>query len=720
MHRSLTAALLVLALPPATLLAAKVRVWTQNAPASYDKAELKQSVVSSEGVVRLARQLKPLAGLDAAHVWDVVEDKDQNLIVATSNEGKIYKVSPDGKESVLYTSEDSQVLCLVQSADGTIYAGTGPTGKIVRIDSQGQAKVFCETGEAYIWSLALDSKTQTLYAGTGPKGKILRVAPDGKANVFYSTKQEHILCVATGPDGSLFAGTDKGGLVYRIDAKGKGFVLYQSAQSEIRTLKVGLDALYVGTSAPTKRRGTVGSAGRDAGSSLTAAAVNQEHPVSLTAKKPVSTEEGQTLAADKAGSSSFSDSKETKGTSAAAPSMPSVGENSVYRIGFDGGVREVFREKAMILSLLVRGNHLYVGTGMDGQLFEINEKTRERSEIARLDHGQIMCLLPRADGSIVVGAGDPGKLYVLQDKYAAKGTVTSEVFDAKLISKWGSLRWQAHTPEGTTIGVAVRSGNVAEPDETWSDWSAEQTDGEKATIPAPSARFLQYRLTMSTNSAEVTPAVHNLSLRYMTANHAPDVTKLEVPDLNAVNLDNPKKLKIKWNATDPNEDELSYSVFVRKDGWQNWVLLEDELDKTDFEWDTTTTPSGVYQVKVVASDRKDNPEGEALTGERISTSFVVCHVAPTVKLKVVATDGEVATVEATATSPLVRLTGASFAVDGKKWINVFPEDGLFDSKTETFKFKTEALKAGTHVLVMRVKDAAGNTGSGDVVFDVSK
>jgi hypothetical protein len=120
----------------------------------------------------------------------------------------------------------------------------------------------------------------------------------------------------------------------------------------------------------------------------------------------------------------------------------------------------------------------------------------------------------------------------------------------------------------------------------------------------------------------------------------------------------------------------------------------------------------------VASDRKDNPDNDALTGERVSTPFVVCHTAPTVTVRIVATDGDLATVEATGTSPLVRLTAASFAVDGKKWTNVFPEDGLFDSKTETFKFKTDALKAGTHVLVLRVKDAAGNTGSGDVVFSV--
>ena len=73
---------------------------------------------------------------------------------------------------------------------------------------------------------------------------------------------------------------------------------------------------------------------------------------------------------------------------------------------------------------------------------------------------------------------------------------------------------------------------------------------------------------------------------------------------------------------------------------------------------------------------------------------------------------------ATASSPLVRLTAAAFTINGKKAQNVFPTDGLFDSKTETFQFKTESLKPGTHVLVLKVKDAAGNTGSGDVMFTV--
>ena len=82
--------------------------------------------------------------------------------------------------------------------------------------------------------LALDPKTQTLYAGTGPHGRIYRVTPEGKPTLFYATRQEHVLCVAAGPGGSLYAGTDKGGLVYRIDRRGKAFVLFQAPQSEVR------------------------------------------------------------------------------------------------------------------------------------------------------------------------------------------------------------------------------------------------------------------------------------------------------------------------------------------------------------------------------------------------------------------------------------------------------------------------------------------------------
>lgn len=692
----------------------KVKVWHHQTPGQHEKANFKHAVLSSEGTLRLAKQLKPLANLKVAHVWDVIEDQAGNLIVATGNEGKVFKVTPDGKTTVLHEAKESQVFCLALAPDGSIYAGTGPNGHILRITPDGQSRVLLDTTENYVWSLALDSKGENLYAGTGPKGRIYKLTTQGKGGVFCTTKQEHVLCVALGQDGNLYAGTDKNGVVYRIDSKGKGFVLYQTSQTEVRSLLVTPQGVLVGTSVPSRKR-TGSSSSSSSGSSGSGTISNPlGTPGKLQAADGVEESDKGTSSA----SSSSSKDKEEKGTPAPSASPPSSGENSVYLIRSDGTVRELFREKAMVLSMVRQNGRLLLGTGMEGRLFEVDEATKERSEIARLDHGQIQTLCKRRDGSLVIGTGDPGRLYVLQDHYASKGAVTSDVLDAKLLSKWGSLRWKAQVPAGTGVSLSLRSGNVAEPDDTWSEWSAEQVDAEQGLIAAPTARYLQYRVTLTTTNPSVTPSVQSVTLRYMTANQAPEITNIEVPDLDAVNLDNPKKLKIKWTATDPNEDELTYSLYIRKDGWKSWVQLEDSLTKTEYEWDTTTTPAGMYQVKVVASDQRDNPSEEALTSERISASVAVAHVPPTVTIKVVGMDGDQALIEASASDPLVRLTGASFSVNGKKWVNVFPTDGLFDSKTENFKFKTDALKPGSYVVVLRVRDAAGNVGSGDVVFTV--
>jgi hypothetical protein len=693
------------------LHAAKVKVWFHHKPEHHEPAELQQAVITSEGTLRLARRLKPLADLKAAHVWDIVEDKQGNLFVATGDEGTIYKVSPAGETSVAFACDESQVFCLAAAADGSIYAGTGPSGLVVRIAPDGNARVIYDSPENYVWSLATDAKGETIFAGTGPKGRIYQLTPDGKATIFYTTKQEHVLCLTRDADGNLYAGTDKNGLVYRIDSKGKGFVVYQAAQAEVRSLIVTADGLLAGTSSPGKGRSGGGSSFATAGSSSSALQAT-------TASRLASGSAGSSESSGAKSESSKTDSAKDKSSPAPSTPPPGAGENSVYSIRGDGTVRELFRDKALVLSLARQSGRLLVGTGMEGRLFEVDEASKEKIELARLDHGQIHCICRRQDGSIVLGTGDPGRLYVLEDRHVESGSVISEVLDAKYASRWGSLRWKADAPAGAAVSVAVRSGNVADPDETWSDWSAEETDPDQARITAPAARYLQYRVTLKTSNPAVSPAFHSIALRYLTSNQPPEVSGIDVPDLDAVSLDNPKKLKIKWKATDPNEDELTYRFLVRKDGWKQWVLLEEGLTKTEYEWDTTTTPAGAYQVKIEASDARDNAAEDVQTAEAVSGPVVVAHVPPQVTVKIVGMDGDEAIVEAQAVDGLVRLTGASFAVNGQKWINVFPQDGLFDSKAETFRFKTEALKPGAYVLVLRVKDAAGNIGSGDAVFTV--
>jgi sugar lactone lactonase YvrE len=638
--------------------AAKVKVWHQYQHSHYDKAKFKDAVVTSEGVLRLSRLVKPLAGVDAANVWDLAEDKAGNLYAATGDEGKLFKITAEGKASVVFSGKENHLFSLCATPDGVVYAGAGPGGKVLRVTPGGKVETVAEGLDSYVWSLAYDPASKSVYVGTGPKGKIYRLTPDGKPSVFYATKQEHILCLAVGNNGMLYAGTDKGGLIYRIDSTGKGFVLYHANQPEVRALLATPTAVYAGTSAPVARKGGF----------------------SPPSTKP-------------------DDMK------------PAPGENSLYRIANDGSVRELYRDKTMILRIAQVHGKLLVATGMQGQLFEINEATKEKTEIARLEAGQIHSMLQRKDGSVMLGTGDPGKLFVLEDRFAAKGTVLSEVLDTKLQSKWGMMSWKS----AGAATVAVRSGNVAEPDDTWSAWSKECTPESKAQ--APIARYLQYRVTLSSDNPKATPEFRQFALRYQTINQAPEITSLEVPDLQTKDLDNAKKLKIRWNASDPNEDELTFNIYCKKEGWKDWVLLEENHEKKEYDWDTTGMPSGLYQIKVVASDRKDNAAEDALTAERISASIPVTHLPPNVTIKLAGFENGTAMLEASASDPYVRLTEASFAVDGKRWTNVFPTDGLFDSKTETFRFKTEALRPGTHVLVLRVRNAAGTFGSGDIVIN---
>ena len=71
---------------------------------------------------------------------------------------------------------------------------------------------------------------------------------------------------------------------------------------------------------------------------------------------------------------------------------------------------------------------------------------------------------------------------MLENRFATKGTVLSDVLDTKLQSRWGTMNWKA---DRRAASVAVRSGNVADPDDTWSAWSAEQTDADLGKAVAP-------------------------------------------------------------------------------------------------------------------------------------------------------------------------------------------------------------------------------------------
>ncbi len=717
------AATLLTARPPAL---ARLETWKEESASAFGKGRRERVVISDTGRVRLGHALKTLGTLDAAHVWDLALGPKGSLYAATGDQGKVFrregkekekekdKENAEGAWSVAYDAPDSQAFSLAVGPEGHVYVGTGPSGQVVDVTDPKHPASRPDPGVKYVWDLAADPKGN-LYAATGPTGQLWKRSPEGAWSLVLDSKHAHLLCVAVAPDGSVYAGSDGEGLLYKVAPGGKASVVYDAPQVEIRTLLVAPDGVvYAGTASE--------ASGGSARSSLTLpnptptgpAATRGPELASVTAD-PKLTQEPPARPEPAKKEEIRPRTPQASSGGSATPRPVTAGDNAVYRIDREGVVREVFRARALVFALARRKDRLLVGTGPEGQLYEVDEAGRESAPVARLDNGQILALLSEPDGGLLLGTGDPGAVARLEAGHVASGTIVSDVKDTRLISRFGSVSWRAGRPEGTSVALQVRTGNVAEPDATWSDWSPEQTDPEDARSQAPAGRFAQYRATLSTRDSSVSPDLQSVSLRYQSANLAPEITKLEVPDVSALDGSaRQTRLTFRWDVTDPNDDEMHYDLQLRKEGWPDWVRLNEQpLAEKSFSWDTTSVPAGHYRVRIRASDRPSNNDEDALTREKVSDTFLVDHESPAVTIK----PGP-RRASATLRDKLTRVAKAAYAVDGGEWVPVFPDDGLFDTPTEAVTIPLPGLKPGTHILVVRATDAAGNVGTGDALIEV--
>src|SRR5258708_32373052 len=91
---------------------------------------------------------------DQAYIWSTAMDAAGNIYLGTGHDGKLFRVSPDGKGSVLYKASELDVTALAIGGDGAIFAATSPDGKVYRVTADGKAEVYFDPADKYIWSLA--------------------------------------------------------------------------------------------------------------------------------------------------------------------------------------------------------------------------------------------------------------------------------------------------------------------------------------------------------------------------------------------------------------------------------------------------------------------------------------------------------------------------------------------------------------------------------------
>jgi hypothetical protein len=103
------------------------------------------------------------------------------------------------------------------------------------------------------------------------------------------------------------------------------------------------------------------------------------------------------------------------------------------------------------------------------------------------------------------------------------GAYESPVHDAgDTRALWGALTATATTPASTNLAIETRSGNTPTPDGSWSTYTPL---GTSSAIQSPSARYIQYRATLSnTTDNSLTPSLDKVQIRYDVDTTAPTAT----------------------------------------------------------------------------------------------------------------------------------------------------------------------------------------------------
>ncbi len=668
--RALGAAALLLTLLAPDAHAVGTRVFELDTLDKLSGGDLKGVAVSSDGRVRAGFTLGNVTIPDASAVYATLQLADGSVLVATSPNGKVFRIA--GDQAALYAdTKQTAVTSLVEGAGGVVYAGTIPEGKVFKI-AQGKADVFATIPDAkHVWALALDKTKRTLFAGVGPEGKVIRIAADGSSSVYFQTDETNIVSLAVADGGDVYAGSQGKALLYKITGPGRATVLYDFAGEEVKAIALAK------------------------GGAIFAIANEYGEPPEVPKRNPAA-------AHAPAGPQT-------------AP-RPKPGKGSLYRFDASGRPERMMHHDELHYLSLALGDdgQPYVGAGAEGRVYTVDD-AHVVTLVADTDERQVGALAVsggKAGGYVV--SGDPAVFHRIVARGGQEAVWTSKALDAGLRAKFGVLSWRA----SGALEMSTRTGNTSAPDATWSAWS--NAVAQPGPVTSPLGRFVQVRARWSRDAAAV---LSDVTLPFVTENVRPVVlevtaaahgltrepTKENLPSSGGEPPRHDATVKLSWKVDNQDNDALRYRVAFKREGqtvWRDALAADEKLTKPEYEWETDALPEGKYRVRIEASDESANPPGDVQKHALESQSILVDNTPPT--LPVLTMTGR--RLRARATDGIGPIARVELTIDGKDdWHPLAAADGVFDTADETVDGDVSALvPPGSHIVAVRAYDAAGN------------
>lgn len=703
--------------------------------------------LSKEGDLTLAPDAQIMFNPEEALALSLARDSRGNLFVGTGHQGKVFRVSPVQKSSLVLTASEPDIFALAIAPNGDLYVGSSPEGKVYKVTSDGKSSVFFDPKAKYIWALQFDADGR-LYVATGDKGQIYRVDPSGKGDIFFDSKQTHIMCLRLDPKGNLLAGSVPNGLIYRISPQGKAFVIYQAALPEVHDLAVDSQGRIFAA--------TLGGGGAKVSPDLLlappagGAGAGAATITIVASADPESAAKGQVPPAE---TKPPSFNRSTPAVPEIAPPMLGTGRGALIEISPDSTAETIWSSSnESIFGLAVRNDHVLFTTDGNGRIFDLDAKPdSEKLTILTETHESLATRLLLAGPDLYAATSNAAKLFRIGASPGHEGVYESPVKDTKFVSHWGVLAWRGDVPAGSTMQFYTRVGNSERPDNTWSDWAGPYSNADGDPVTNPPARYFQWKAVFHT-SANNSPTLDEVTVSYLNQNLPPQIHSLNVSTSSertgavgsggsantplgagitvsaspSVNFGGPPQptpagktpITLAWQADDPNGDQLVYTLYVKATDEREWHLLKDKIHPSTYTIDSDALADGKYVARLVASDEESNPPSMARTSELLSAPFWVDNTPPDIEILGQTVTGSTAEVHFAAEDATSPLRSAETSLDGQDWHDVLSDDGIVDSRRETFTIKLTHLGPGEHVLTLRASDTSGNIGVGKVVIRI--
>ena len=667
--------LILLILSNTNIFGVVTRNYSSSRKGFYNNGTYNGIMLTEQGSLILAPIIEKDGAIEGKFIWKIYNSSDGSMYAAISGDGaELYKREAGESDFNLFvkSTNESAFTSVISDNSGNIYAVTAPYARIIKYDKSGNEIWSKNVDDTDIWDMKFDNNGNLYAAAGGNNARVLKISSNGNITEILKTEEQHAMSLYfDSKSNKLYIGTAGRGLVLSVDLstnlENPSYkTVYDTAQNEVYAITMdNIGNLYFGTAT--------------------------REPSYLILPSII---DGGKLADDSA--------KEFR--------------NSLYKADTNGTVQRLFFLNQTLVFALSSDidNNIYFITGDNADIYKINGNDGLLSYIGGLENKTLSTFSATKDG-LYFAISKTGEIYKMQNGNPSEGSFISDTLDLKLLSKLGSLKAMTTIPEGSDISFEVRTGNVARVDNTWSDFTKVSEDGK---INAPDGRFLQFRITMKNSNAneKSVPVLSSMDFTYIENNLPPDVLNGGLTTYYKQQNDSSETTKspqleenetmIYWKGSDPNGDKLIYDLEYRLKGEKNYRKLANNLETPYFRFKSYLMPSGIYDFRITASDRFDNPIDLSKTKTLEVLNIKYDNDSPEIFDFAVKTEGNKRIITFRAEDKLSFLKTVRYSTITEEWHYILPDDKVLDSMSENFTIIIDDEEAGS--ITIEVLDTEGN------------